>query len=181
MNPNAMETFTPPGMGGDADLAAARRQIPPNICMIGGFDQFHFFKGCTRGADAGRGPPLLRGGGPQRRVYPLPLRQFLRGRAGSGQSLCRRGTEVRLPNDGQLSLEGNNDMRYEMKMPDLATTESEIRIVRWIVGPGQKVERGQPLLEVETDKATMEVESAVSGVLEEVRSPGRRGGIGRAS
>ena len=31
--------------------------------------------------------------------------------------------------------------------------------------------RGQPLAEVETDKATMEVESAVSGVLQEVRSP----------
>ncbi len=47
MEPNAMETFTPPGMGGDADLAEARRRVPRNICMIGGFDQFHFFKGCS--------------------------------------------------------------------------------------------------------------------------------------
>jgi len=47
MAPNAMETFTPPGMGGDVNLAEARRRIPPNVCMIGGFDQFHFFKGCT--------------------------------------------------------------------------------------------------------------------------------------
>jgi uroporphyrinogen decarboxylase len=47
MKPDAMETFTPPGMGGDANLAEARRQIPPEICMIGGFDQFHYFKGCT--------------------------------------------------------------------------------------------------------------------------------------
>jgi hypothetical protein len=47
LKPDAMETFTPPGMGGDVDLAKARRQIPPDICMIGGFDQFHFFKGCT--------------------------------------------------------------------------------------------------------------------------------------
>jgi uroporphyrinogen decarboxylase len=47
MAPNAMETFTPPGMGGDVDLAEARRRVPQNICMIGGFDQFHFFKGCT--------------------------------------------------------------------------------------------------------------------------------------
>ncbi len=60
-------------------------------------------------------------------------------------------------------------MRFEMKMPDLATTESEIRIVRWLIETGGNVERGQPLLEVETDKATMEVESAVSGVLAEVR------------
>jgi uroporphyrinogen decarboxylase len=47
MRPDAMETFTPPGMGGDTDLAEARRRIPLSICMIGGFDQFHFFKGCT--------------------------------------------------------------------------------------------------------------------------------------
>ena len=49
MGPNAMETFTPPGMGGDADLAEARRRIQQDICMIGGFDQFHFFKGCSEG------------------------------------------------------------------------------------------------------------------------------------
>jgi len=61
-------------------------------------------------------------------------------------------------------------MRFEMKMPDLAATESEIRIAKWLVETGQSVERGQPLLEVETDKAAMEVESVVSGVLAEVRS-----------
>jgi pyruvate dehydrogenase E2 component (dihydrolipoamide acetyltransferase) len=61
-------------------------------------------------------------------------------------------------------------MRFQMKMPDLAATDSEIRIVRWIVQPGEKVDRGKPLLEVETDKAAMEVESVVSGVLFEVRS-----------
>ncbi len=61
-------------------------------------------------------------------------------------------------------------MRFEMKMPDLATTDSEIRIARWLVEPGQKVERGQPVVEVETDKATMEVESVATGVLAEVRA-----------
>jgi len=61
-------------------------------------------------------------------------------------------------------------MRFEMKMPDLATTDSAIRVVRWLIEPGQKIERGKPLLEVETDKATMEVESVVSGVLQEVKA-----------
>ena len=60
-------------------------------------------------------------------------------------------------------------MRYEMKMPDLATTDSDIRIVRWMIAPGEKIERGRPLVEVETDKAAMEVESVVGGVLLEVR------------
>ena len=57
-----------------------------------------------------------------------------------------------------------------MKKPDLATTDSEIRIARWLVETGQKVERGQPVVEVETDKATMEVESVATGVLAEVRA-----------
>ena len=47
MNPDAMETFTPVGMGGDVDLAEARRRIPQDICMIGGFDQLHYFNDCS--------------------------------------------------------------------------------------------------------------------------------------
>jgi uroporphyrinogen decarboxylase len=47
MKPDAMETFTPPGMGADVDLAEAKKRIGDKVCMIGGFDQFHFFKGCT--------------------------------------------------------------------------------------------------------------------------------------
>ena len=44
MNPDAMETFTPAGMGGDVDLAEAKRRIGDKVCMIGGFDQGRFFK-----------------------------------------------------------------------------------------------------------------------------------------
>jgi len=47
MNPDAMETFTPPEMGGDTDLQKAKERIGQQVCMIGGFDQFHFFKDCT--------------------------------------------------------------------------------------------------------------------------------------
>jgi len=47
MKPDAMETFTPPRMGGDADLAEAKRRIGDTVCMIGGLDQFHFFQGCS--------------------------------------------------------------------------------------------------------------------------------------
>jgi len=47
MKPDAMETFTPPGMGADVDLAEAKRRIGDRVCMIGGFDQFHFFKDCS--------------------------------------------------------------------------------------------------------------------------------------
>jgi uroporphyrinogen decarboxylase len=47
MGPDAMETFTPVDMGGDVDLAEAKRRIGDKVCLIGGFDQFHFFTGCT--------------------------------------------------------------------------------------------------------------------------------------
>ena len=46
MKPDAMETFTPKDMGGDVRLAEAKRRIGDRVCMIGGFDQFHFFVGC---------------------------------------------------------------------------------------------------------------------------------------
>ena len=47
MKPDALETFTPRGMGGDTDLAVAKRRIGDRVCMIGGFDQLHFFTDCT--------------------------------------------------------------------------------------------------------------------------------------
>jgi len=57
-----------------------------------------------------------------------------------------------------------------MKMPDLSTTGSEIRILRWLINPGQSVKRGEPLLEIETDKAVSQVESSATGVLRDIRA-----------
>ncbi|MBV8587381.1 MAG: hypothetical protein JO308_13920 [Verrucomicrobia bacterium] len=56
-------------------------------------------------------------------------------------------------------------MKFELKMPDLSTTGSPLKIVRWLVAVGDPVERGQAVLEVETDKATMEVEALNAGQL----------------
>jgi hypothetical protein len=50
MKPDAMETFSPPAMGGDTVLAEAKKRIGEKVCMIGGFDQFHFFTGCSEQA-----------------------------------------------------------------------------------------------------------------------------------
>jgi uroporphyrinogen-III decarboxylase len=47
MKPDAMETFTPPAMGGDVDLGQAKQRIGGRVCLIGGFDQFHFFQNCS--------------------------------------------------------------------------------------------------------------------------------------
>jgi uroporphyrinogen decarboxylase len=43
MKPDAMETFTPPGMGADVDLREAKRRIGDRVCFIGGFDQKEYF------------------------------------------------------------------------------------------------------------------------------------------
>ncbi len=47
MRPDAMETFTPPDMGGDMRLTEAKQRIGHRVCFIGGFDQGHYFTKCT--------------------------------------------------------------------------------------------------------------------------------------
>jgi pyruvate dehydrogenase E1 component alpha subunit len=59
-------------------------------------------------------------------------------------------------------------MDLQMKMPDLATTGADIRVIRWLIEHGQAVTRGQPLVEVETDKAITAVESIATGALKKI-------------
>ncbi len=59
-------------------------------------------------------------------------------------------------------------MDIQIKMPDLATTAEEVTIVRWLVEVGTAVRLGEPLLEIETDKATMDVEAVAGGVLKAI-------------
>ena len=62
-------------------------------------------------------------------------------------------------------------------MPDLSATEgSDILVRRWLVPEGARIKRGQPLLEVETDKATTEVEVCGHGDRRgDSRATGREG------
>jgi pyruvate dehydrogenase E2 component (dihydrolipoamide acetyltransferase) len=53
----------------------------------------------------------------------------------------------------------------DIKLPDVGTTTDEVEFVRWIKNVGDEVKRGEPLLEVETDKSLVEVESIASGKL----------------
>src|SRR5262245_8749295 len=56
-------------------------------------------------------------------------------------------------------------MKHVIIMPDLGQTSSEAKIVSWLKKPGDKLTMGEPLLEVETDKATMDVEAYIGGFL----------------
>ena len=52
-----------------------------------------------------------------------------------------------------------------VRMPALGTTSDELTIVAWRKAVGDAVEPGEPLVEVETDKATLEVEATAAGTL----------------
>jgi pyruvate/2-oxoglutarate dehydrogenase complex dihydrolipoamide acyltransferase (E2) component len=64
----------------------------------------------------------------------------------------------------------------EIVMPQFGeTTEELIVIVKWRRAPGETVEAGEILLEIETEKSALEVEAACSGVLTSiVRQEGER-------
>jgi pyruvate dehydrogenase E2 component (dihydrolipoamide acetyltransferase) len=55
------------------------------------------------------------------------------------------------------------------KLPELGENTSQGDLVRLMVAPGTKVSEGQPVMELETDKAVVEVPSSVSGVVKEVK------------
>jgi len=56
-------------------------------------------------------------------------------------------------------------MATDVKLPRLGQGMESGTIVRWLKAEGDKVEKGEPLFEVDTDKATQEVEAEASGVL----------------
>jgi len=55
-------------------------------------------------------------------------------------------------------------------MPALGMTQETGKLLRWLVAEGHPVRQGQPLMEIETDKVTVEIESPASGVLTGVRA-----------
>jgi len=61
-------------------------------------------------------------------------------------------------------------MASPVHMPKFGMTQTEATVVRWLRQEGDCVERGVPLVEVETDKAVMEVEAPADGVLRRIRA-----------
>ena len=57
----------------------------------------------------------------------------------------------------------------EFKLPELGENISQGDLVRLMISPGTKVSEGQPVMELETDKAVIEVPSSISGIVKEVR------------
>ena len=53
-------------------------------------------------------------------------------------------------------------------MPALELAQETGKVLHWLKSPGDKVRKGEPLVEIETDKATTEIEAPASGVLGDV-------------
>ena len=60
---------------------------------------------------------------------------------------------------------------HDIFMPALSSTMTEGKIVEWLKKPGEKVERGESVLVVESDKADMDVESFHDGFLASIVMP----------
>ena len=62
-------------------------------------------------------------------------------------------------------------MPVEVIMPMLGMAQETGKVLRWLKQDGESVRKGEPLLEVETDKVTVEIEAPADGTLAGVRVP----------
>ena len=53
-------------------------------------------------------------------------------------------------------------------MPALELAQETGKVLRWLKAPGDTVRKGEPIVEIETDKVTVEIEAPASGVLQDV-------------
>jgi pyruvate dehydrogenase E1 component beta subunit len=68
-------------------------------------------------------------------------------------------------------------MSTTILMPALSPTMEEGNLTKWLVQPGDAIEAGQVIAEIETDKATMEVEAVDEGVIEALLIPAGAQGV----
>src|SRR5436309_860960 len=59
-------------------------------------------------------------------------------------------------------------MATQVVMPKLSPTMEEGQLTRWLKKEGDKVSMGEPLAEIDTDKATMEMQALSNGVLRKI-------------
>jgi pyruvate/2-oxoglutarate dehydrogenase complex dihydrolipoamide acyltransferase (E2) component len=57
---------------------------------------------------------------------------------------------------------------YELTVPKMGMDTTEVEILKWMIKTGDNIKKGDPVAEIEFEKATTEIESEVSGVVEEI-------------
>ena len=59
-------------------------------------------------------------------------------------------------------------MSFQILMPSLSPTMTDGKLTKWLIKEGDKVSAGDVIAEIETDKATMEIESIDEGIVKEL-------------
>src|SRR5512146_2763990 len=59
-------------------------------------------------------------------------------------------------------------MPTHVLMPSLGFDMTEGKLARWLMKEGDRIEKGQAIAEIETEKATVEIEATTSGVLAKI-------------
>ena len=62
-------------------------------------------------------------------------------------------------------------MAYEFKLPDLGEGLTEGEVARWLVEEGQEITEDDPLVEIQTDKTTVEIPSPAAGTVTQILVP----------
>src|SRR5215469_16125860 len=62
-------------------------------------------------------------------------------------------------------------MTANVVLPNLGFGMEEGRLIAWLKKPGETVKKGEPIAEIESDKATVELEAVVDGTLVETLFP----------
>ena len=70
-----------------------------------------------------------------------------------------------------MTRKGKDAMPTELTMPMFGEVMEEGVVLSWKKQEGEAVEKGEIILEIETDKAAMEVESPASGVVKKILVP----------
>lgn len=63
-------------------------------------------------------------------------------------------------------------MRIEITLPQLADSVTSAGVTVWLKAAGETVAKGEPVVEVDIDKTTVELEAPASGVLQDIQVPG---------
>src|SRR5207253_10158214 len=96
------------------------------------------------------------------------------GRRGAGARQQTAG-EDRLPGQGGRDRDGQGITRKELmasvQMPRLSDSMETGKILRWLKKEGDQVQKGEPLVEIESDKANIEVEAYATGKLSKIVVP----------
>lgn len=69
-------------------------------------------------------------------------------------------------------------MTSEIRMPRLSDTMEEGTVVRWLKQPGDQIRKGEPVVEIVTEKATLTIDADTDGVLEQVLVAEGTAGVG---